>query len=531
MNLEELKKAQEELNKQIEEAEKAKKTVKKESNVASPIDWLTAKESVDNEGNVTKTYSISHYTEALEERIINELNLIKFNGIVFQDGKNMVEKLSDQVFRIMRNEAKGLYPIQMKHADEIAKRVVATLKSPKDDRNLITFNNKTINYLETRSKGELVFTENKIENHNPVKWDYMTIEEINASPKHKEMKDFMFEMINGWRIDSKLFFKIAAYTMIKHNFADKVFYFKGESGRGKSTALDMIKSLYYESASKPYNPINPTLGSETSFVGSQIVYLSDLIDGAQDITHIRPAATGDDIDIRPLYQNPTSYKPYATMIFGTNFEVEWKGRSGGTNAADDRVFIIEFRGEKFRGSEKAKKFKDIDPLNNKYFMDVFASYAARAIPLVIEEEFNDEESVSMKSDYVSENDVIYSFIRFIKDDGGKQIFYPSRDEVIALGLQRDRYTTSNELWSYFKAWREDAEYKGRPNSEEFKKQFEQLTKIKIKNVEKHTPEAGMVQGRWIDLKTIIEIEKEEIKETEVKNDPMVVFPEVEERKW
>lgn len=109
--------------------------------------------------------------------------------------------------------------------------------------------------------------------------------------------------------------------MIKHAIFDKVFYFKGEGGRGKSTAIDMLKALYNENASKTYNPVAPQMAEEIAFVGTQMVYFHDLPDGAQDITHIRPASTGDDIGIRALYQNGKTYKPYATMIFGTNFDV------------------------------------------------------------------------------------------------------------------------------------------------------------------------------------------------------------------
>lgn len=109
--------------------------------------------------------------------------------------------------------------------------------------------------------------------------------------------------------------------MCKENFANRIFYFKGEGGRGKSTAIKMILRLFDTTASGQYNPVKQNMGDEVAFVGTQVVYYMDLIDGAQNPIHLKPASTGDPIEIRPLYKQAISHVPYSTMIFGTNFDV------------------------------------------------------------------------------------------------------------------------------------------------------------------------------------------------------------------
>lgn len=102
-----------------------------------------------------------------EKKIIEQLKLTKFNGILFQDGQALEEELKDQVYRIMRVDVNSKFAITTTMAKEVADRVKAMIPSPMDNRDLITFNNTTIRYSKTRELDKLVF-EPRVLNHNPV---------------------------------------------------------------------------------------------------------------------------------------------------------------------------------------------------------------------------------------------------------------------------------------------------------------------------------------------------------------------------
>lgn len=81
------------------------------------------------------------------------------------------------------------------------------------------------------------------------------------------------------------------------------------------------------------------------------------------------------------------------------------------SAADDRAFTLDFRGAKVRGTDIEDEYQKINPLNNPYFMDVFASYCAGMIPYVLKNKFNDEMSKAANSNSLNQNDLINVFLR------------------------------------------------------------------------------------------------------------------------
>lgn len=469
------------------------------SSVSITADWIEPK--YDKKGNFL--YHRIGNTYDLELRIIKELKLTKYDGILMQDNSPLKEELVDPVFRIMRRESKGALSISISMAKEVASRVKAVVASPIDDRSIISFNNTTIDFYETRKAGKLVFKPHK-DNHNAVQWSFMTPAEIKASPKHKEMSDYMIKMIRSWKIDEMLLFKIGAYAMIKENFADKVFIFKGKGGEGKGTANEMIRALFAPSASKSYDPINIKLGSEMAFVGSQIVFNDDLDDGHIKLTHIKPVATGGELGVRPLYQGERTIRPYSTMIFNTNHDVK-VGVNAVSKAWEDRQFVVEFRGPNFRGTEAAKEFKKLRPFENKYFMDVFASCCAMVIPQLIEEEFNDVKSkLSQETTASIKDNVVKKFI----DDLPYEELYWDRKASANLPLPvRDGYVTMMELYGYFSNWADENGEKFKPNKSEFKKQFSHISGINL-DVDVPTYKSGKM-GRWIDISSLLEVKEEE----------------------
>lgn len=435
-------------------------------------------------------------TYKLEQRIADELGLVKYDGILMQDGEQLKESLEDQVYRIMRREAGMLITITTARAKEIAGRTKAMVESPIDNRNLISFKNKTIDFNETFKKEHITFLKDRVDNHNSVQWDLMTPEEIAKSPKHREARDKMLGYFKDWKINPAILFKIGAYAMCKRNFADKIFFFEGKGGEGKSEASKFIRSMFEKSASKAYNPINPKLGAEMAFVGTQIVYNDDLQDGKISLEHIKPAATGGDIDIRPMYQANRSYTPYSTMIFNTNHPLK-TGNDAVSNALESRVFTLVFKGKDMRGTEEAKQYKKYNPSENKYFMDVFSSYCAYAIPKLIKEEFNDETSKGMmKKDSISSANTVKLFL----DDFDIDQPYWSRKSMSDSKLSvTNGKTTIMALYQYYSDWAADGN-EFRVNKTTFKEQFSSMTGI---DLETSPSSNGGVTKRWIDISSII----------------------------
>lgn len=81
------------------------------------------------------------------------------------------------------------------------------------------------------------------------------------------------------------------------------------------------------------------------------------------------------------------------------------------SAADDRAFTFDFKGAKVRGTEIEDEYQKIKPLDNPYFMDVFASLCAHEIPFVLKNKFNDERSRKANSNSLNQNDLINVFVR------------------------------------------------------------------------------------------------------------------------
>lgn len=96
-----------------------------------------------------------------------------------------------------------------------------------------------------------------------------------------------------------------------------------------------------------------------------------------------------------------------------------------------------------RGTDAAKRFKDIDPLKNKYFMDVFASTCADMIPTLIKEEFNDAESRALKSESLNDNDVVNIFLKEL--DPSVSFAEKYGDGRVYLALYKERYTNFTDL--------------------------------------------------------------------------------------
>lgn len=436
----------------------------------------------------------------VEKRIIEKYNLTKYDGIIMSNSEMLKEKLERLVFNHLREESEECgFELQTTHSREIAGRVESVVEQPYDNKGLITFKNKTLDWDATFKTRKITWSSERIENHNSVKWDYITQKDILESPKHKEMLDYMIQLFKDWKVSPKIVFKIGAYAMCKKNFADKIFFFEGKGGEGKSEVSLFIRKMFEDSACKTYDPINPALGAEMAFVGSQVVFNDDLEDGKLCLKHIKPAATGGYIDIRPLYQNNRSHQPYATMIFNTNYGLK-TGNDATSNALSSRVFVLKFTGPDMRGTPQAQEYKRVNPSENRYFMEVFVSMCVRNMIDLVKDEFMDEESKQAnKSDAISSQNAVKQFVD--QFDPAQTYYDPETHDrgYYPLPLHMDRYTTVSDLYRYYKNWANHGNYYIF-NKTEFVNQFSAITNVET-SVKPHS-KGGKI-SRWIDISPLI----------------------------
>ena len=167
----------------------------------------------------------------------------------------------------------------------------------------------------------------------------------------------------------KVLDELAGYCFWKSLPAQKVFFFWGKPGTGKSTYLDMMESLL-----GPDNVSSVSLRSieKDSFATSDMVNkLANFSDEANaervmdSVDTIKQLATGGKVRAQKKFQNAISVRLYATQIFCINDPFSFNDE-----ALADRLMVIPFW-NKYRNTDKNV---DSDSFAAKYHTPEVLSY-------------------------------------------------------------------------------------------------------------------------------------------------------------
>ncbi|MGX7091205.1 DNA primase family protein [Hutsoniella sourekii] len=205
--------------------------------------------------------------------------------------------------------------------------------------------------------------------------------------------------------------ELLGHILLIQGFPHKVFFLIGEKGaNGKSTFLEMLNNWVGDLGS---NVNLEAFNDDTSVLSleDKIVNIGDDIDASylDKSMNFKTLASGNTIQVRPIYQEPRRLQNTATLIFTANDMPTFRDKSGGIERrlvvipCDNVVKKADFSIDKKLSTDSAKSY--------------LLNLALEGVGRIRENggKLSDNTIVDqMVSDYIAESD---SIVGFIRDEG------------------------------------------------------------------------------------------------------------------
>lgn len=338
---------------------------------------------------------------------------------------------------LIDSDIRGIYKLLI--ADSLIQKRSSEIK---DNEWLINCNNFTVDLHKKRkidhSPNHYFF--NKLEVDKYIKFNKEVFKRTN-------FYRFLDEITKGDKELKKLLQEITGYTISNFSNAKKMVLLYGVSNSGKSVYLDLLQHIIGENSVS--NIPLQRLSDETYSVELENkvanIYNELPDEGIRDLGAIKALVSPNDkVVSRKLYQQPTSFKNKATLIFSTNSLPEINVKIyNDTSAFYNRVIIIPFMNQIEEGRQDKELISKL-----KSESDIIFSWALDGLYRYIENNFtfskcNISESYLKKyrsqqnyissyiNEYLEENDDVYifwedikkSFKSFVKDNGKKDVSF------------------------------------------------------------------------------------------------------------
>jgi len=136
--------------------------------------------------------------------------------------------------------------------------------------------------------------------------------------------------------------EIAGYCLYRRNELRKAFVLLGDKANGKSTYLDMVKSMLGESNVCALDLKEIGDRFKTAELFGRLANIGDDIgdDFIKDLAVFKKAVSGDRMNAERKGKDPFDFSPYAKLLFSANSMPRVKDRTG---AVLDRLVIVPFR--------------------------------------------------------------------------------------------------------------------------------------------------------------------------------------------
>ena len=232
--------------------------------------------------------------------------------------------------------------------------------------------------------------------------------------------------------------EMAGYCMYRRNELRKAFVLLGDKANGKSTYLDMIKTMLGDSnvSSMDIKEIGDRF--KTAELYGKLANIGDDVsdDFIKDPAIFKKAVSGDRMNAERKGRDPFDFAPYAKLLFSANAMPRMRDRSG---AVLDRLIIVPFRATFARGGSDYDpyiKYRLREPKNVQRFIWL----ALRGLSRVLSRESFTvpESSVKEMEDFEHRNDSVKAFL----DDGvhiegmtAREIYRQYSEFCLADGIQ------------------------------------------------------------------------------------------------
>lgn len=333
--------------------------------------------------------------------LVGEEHIVKLNGQlhIYCDGAYCASRRKIEASMI--NHIPAIRDAQRK---EVMKYLDVFLENENKliDARYIAFNNGILD-IATNKMFDFSpdrFVTNKIDyNYDPKAYDKLTDTTLNKlACKDKEIRALIEECIGT--------------CMYRRNELGKAFLLVGEASNGKSTLLDMIKTMlgFQNVSALDVQELGDRFNTAMLFnklanIGDDIP--DDFMRGRQ-ISTFKKIVTGNRIKAEQKGQDPFEFEPYVKLLFSANTIPRTKDTTG---AVMRRLIIIPFKA-KFSSEDKDYdpfiKYKLCEPQAIEYLIKIAIEGLRRVIA---NKGFTQAKSVKQElKNYELENNPILSFI-------------------------------------------------------------------------------------------------------------------------
>lgn len=150
-----------------------------------------------------------------------------------------------------------------------------------------------------------------------IPWNY------NEDPPYSpRIDEFMKQLTNGDMLKMEFLYQVAGYCLLKKNYFEKFFVFRGEGGTGKSTYMNLIQKMV--GGDRNCSHIGLDQFDKDYYISLTISKLVNIDDDVVDnktmagTGKFKSFVSGNPISVRQIYKEPIDYTPYATCMFSCN---------------------------------------------------------------------------------------------------------------------------------------------------------------------------------------------------------------------
>ena len=348
--------------------------------------------------------------------LISECNIIKLNGqlYVYKDGVYVQGGTFIEAAMI-----KFIPRLTKSRRTEILEYItlVMTDEATPAPSNLIAFKNGIYDI----AKDEMLPFDPKHIITNKIEFDY------NPKAKSELVKSTMKKISCNNDDIIMLLYEVAGYCLFRKSELGKSFILTGKGANGKSTYLDMIRTMLGSPNTSALDLSELCSEFKNSTIVGKLANIGDDISGdfIPDVSVFKKLCTGEVLTFNEKFKDPYQASSYAKLLFSAN-SVPRMGKTKDSYAIKRRVVLVPFKARFTKADPDYRpfiKYELREPENIEYFIKM----AIEGLKCVLENnEFTTCDVIEQEMEaYEIENNSVLSFI----DNGDVKIENESVGEV------------------------------------------------------------------------------------------------------
>ena len=348
--------------------------------------------------------------------LISECHIIKLNGqlYVYKDGVYVQGSTFIEAAMI-----KYIPRLTKSRRTEILEYItlVMTEEATPAPSNLIAFKNGIYDIV----KDEMLPFDPKYIITNKINFDY------NPKAKSELVKNTMRKISCNNDEIIMLLYEVAGYCLFRKSELGKSFILTGSGANGKSTYLDMIRTMLGANNISSLDLSELCSEFKNATIVGKLANIGDDISGdfIPDVSIFKKLCTGEALTFNEKFKTPYQSESYAKLLFSAN-EVPRMGKSRDSYAIKRRVVLVPFKARFTKDDPDYSpfiKYELREPENIEYLIKM----AVEGLKCVLEnKEFTTCELVEQEMEsYEAANNSVVSFL----NDGETKVENESVGEV------------------------------------------------------------------------------------------------------